>query len=698
MAVDFTKSTRTAVTVAATSNTQIATTGFVQTLFANVDLSPYAPKASPVLTGVPRSTTANASDNSTQIATTNFVQLQKVSPAFTGVPTAPTAANTTSNTQIATTAFVTGKLAEINASGAQEAAGSVKLWISETPPSGWALCNGQAVSRTTYTTLFSRIGTTYGAGDGSTTFNVPNLNARFPIGVGTGYALGSTGGSADIPVVTHTHGGSTNSAGDHQHSHVDRYFPVVAALANQAYVTSKQQMPASPPYNGYLGEGSADRDNNWWLTYNDTTGSAGSHNHVIGINAPDGAVSGTGRNIPPYQTFYYIIKLSDDGSGGGTLDAGPGIDISTGNGRSTIINTGVRSLTAGAGITLSSNTGNITITSTGAAVANLQAGAGISITTANNVTTIASTISQNPVIAGPGITVQNATGGALVSANVRNIVSDNTGITVSSANGVFTLSGSGVGGGAAAYGTITRTGGTIPVNTGTVNTTLSASVQGQNMTVSPITVTGQIVTSGGISGGTILVNTYTQQITFVTPLNDTNYTVDAQAAYNSLTDILVSGFRPIQDLGIQVLNKTVNGFAIQYSYYASASASQALPVWSIANHPVVRIQVVNALGVEGEVTGGLGYGQSWQNFTASRAFNTTYTNDTGVPIAVFASTTGNPLVIVPITLVIDGVVADEATAPTTSASYNTGVQGVVPIAATYRINCGGTKVRWSELR
>ena len=45
--------------------------------------------------------------------------------------------------------------------------------------------NGQAVSRTTYAKLFGIIGTTYGAGDGSTTFNVPNFNGRAPIGVGT---------------------------------------------------------------------------------------------------------------------------------------------------------------------------------------------------------------------------------------------------------------------------------------------------------------------------------------------------------------------------------------------------------------------------------------------------------------------------------------------------------------------------------
>ena len=51
-----------------------------------------------------------------------------------------------------------------------------------TPPSGWLICDGSAISRTTYADLFAVIGTSYGAGDGSTTFNLPNKNTQ-PTGV-----------------------------------------------------------------------------------------------------------------------------------------------------------------------------------------------------------------------------------------------------------------------------------------------------------------------------------------------------------------------------------------------------------------------------------------------------------------------------------------------------------------------------------
>jgi phage-related tail fiber protein len=57
--------------------------------------------------------------------------------------------------------------------------GSVAYFANTTAPSGWLKCNGAAVSRTTYAGLFSQIGTTYGAGDGSTTFNLPELRGEF---------------------------------------------------------------------------------------------------------------------------------------------------------------------------------------------------------------------------------------------------------------------------------------------------------------------------------------------------------------------------------------------------------------------------------------------------------------------------------------------------------------------------------------
>lgn len=81
--------------------------------------------------------------------------------------------------------------------------GTILLWSSATLPSSkYLLCNGQAVSRTTYASLFARIGVVFGAGDSSTTFNLPNLTDRVPVGIGQQYTMGQQIGSKETTLVT----------------------------------------------------------------------------------------------------------------------------------------------------------------------------------------------------------------------------------------------------------------------------------------------------------------------------------------------------------------------------------------------------------------------------------------------------------------------------------------------------------------
>lgn len=88
--------------------------------------------------------------------------------------------------------------------------GSVMSFSSSTVPSGFLDCDGSAVSRTTYSDLFAVVGTTYGSGDGSTTFNLPDLQDNYPIGVSGTKALGTKAGSAsttlaETNLASHTH-------------------------------------------------------------------------------------------------------------------------------------------------------------------------------------------------------------------------------------------------------------------------------------------------------------------------------------------------------------------------------------------------------------------------------------------------------------------------------------------------------------
>jgi microcystin-dependent protein len=80
---------------------------------------------------------------------------------------------------------------------------------SSTPPSGWLACDGSAQSRTTYAALFGIVGTTFGAGDGSTTFNLPDLRSRVPVGAGSGTKV-ATISSISGNIITAT--GLTNAA------------------------------------------------------------------------------------------------------------------------------------------------------------------------------------------------------------------------------------------------------------------------------------------------------------------------------------------------------------------------------------------------------------------------------------------------------------------------------------------------------
>lgn len=98
---------------------------------------------------------------------------------FSSVPVCAT--NPSANNQLTNKAYVD---AEILANLPVPTA-TILPYGGSTIPSGYLVCNGAAVSRTTYAGLFAKIGTTYGAGDGSTTFNLPDMRDRYPIGVGT---------------------------------------------------------------------------------------------------------------------------------------------------------------------------------------------------------------------------------------------------------------------------------------------------------------------------------------------------------------------------------------------------------------------------------------------------------------------------------------------------------------------------------
>jgi microcystin-dependent protein len=226
------------------------------------------------------STSGNASVTGALSGTTATFSgaISSVSPAFTGTPTAPTAAAGTNTTQIATTAFVNQN---------SIVTGSLLMWPTGSAPTGYLLCDGTPVSRSTYAALFAIIGTTFGSGDGLTTFNLPDYRDRMPIGSGTiAASIGTTGGSKDAIVVSHTHT-ATSSVTDpgHTHSSNGNNF-----LGNYAGGGINVRADIRSYGMATVGVNSATTG----VSVATTVASAGS--------------SGTNANLPPYLGINFIIK------------------------------------------------------------------------------------------------------------------------------------------------------------------------------------------------------------------------------------------------------------------------------------------------------------------------------------------------------------------------------------------------------
>ena len=162
-----------------------------------------------------------------------------------------------------------------NNGGEGDKIGVIKLFSGATPPDGWLICDGSAISRTTYSTLFSLIGTTYGSGDGSTTFNIPNIKGKTVVGLDENDTdfdtLGETGGNKNLQA----------------HNHY------LMSLGN-----GTQNMSSNNTLTNY----SVNSDLKYSLRGADTRANSG-------LTSDTG--TGDSGNLQPYITLNYIIKAGE---------------------------------------------------------------------------------------------------------------------------------------------------------------------------------------------------------------------------------------------------------------------------------------------------------------------------------------------------------------------------------------------------
>ena len=191
--------------------------------------------------------------------------------------------------------------------------GVIEMFAGSTAPNGWLVCDGSTVSRKTYSDLFKVIGTTYGAGNSNTTFTLPDMRGRTPIGVGTGSGLtartlAATTGVETVALSTAELASHNHTASDSGHSHTTT---VGNETADHTHTLDRGVWTnsGSNPYT-FTGGGS-----NIALQTPNTGGRSAVHQHAVTVNTGYASVSignsGSGsahNNMQPSIVINFIIK------------------------------------------------------------------------------------------------------------------------------------------------------------------------------------------------------------------------------------------------------------------------------------------------------------------------------------------------------------------------------------------------------
>lgn len=205
--------------------------------------------------------------------------------------------------------------------------GAVLSYAGSAAPVGWMLCNGAAISRTAFAKLFAAIGTNFGVGNGTTTFNLPDLRDRVAVGVGPSRTQASTGGASSVTLTTgqlpghdhgavfdHQHGTAGNhlhaNNGSHQHNSIGDHLHSInlGPGASQAVTggTGDFFYASGTRYTDTGGGHTHNYDGDHFHAANGDHfhGNAGGHTH-------NSVGSGQSHeNMPPFQALNSIIRVS----------------------------------------------------------------------------------------------------------------------------------------------------------------------------------------------------------------------------------------------------------------------------------------------------------------------------------------------------------------------------------------------------
>lgn len=201
-----------------------------------------------------------------------------------------------------------------------EPAGIIMPFAGTVAPENYLFCDGSAVSRTTYATLYAVIGDTFGAGDGSSTFNLPDLGGRVPLGVSQSHALGTTGGSETVTLTESELPAHVHEVPQHGHANtIGAKTPEFSHTITQAvfkYTASGSAKSGSgrdfKPYTG-TSTGTASRATNAAVNAhgaaNCTMG--GSITNKTAFNTDAAGEGASHNNMQPYLPMNFVISTGE---------------------------------------------------------------------------------------------------------------------------------------------------------------------------------------------------------------------------------------------------------------------------------------------------------------------------------------------------------------------------------------------------
>jgi microcystin-dependent protein len=192
--------------------------------------------------------------------------------------------------------------------------GSITCYAGDIAPTGWLLCDGAEKSQTTYSRLYSVLGSKYGAAS-TGHFKLPNMTNKFPLGKSSSNTLGHTGGSNTVTLLeanmpAHTHTVTVDSAGTHSHTATDSGH---THTYDDAYFAENRG--AGYPNDKFGTSAGTDSDNSFYYRSGPVTNTGhanisvdnnGSHSHSATI---DSTGSGSSFDVTnPYIVLNYIIR------------------------------------------------------------------------------------------------------------------------------------------------------------------------------------------------------------------------------------------------------------------------------------------------------------------------------------------------------------------------------------------------------